>query len=192
MCFCLPLLHSSPSKSNYQTPSAWAKPNTDCSVAQEEKLADAVSAQIWLLCRERGSPLFASPRGGTELLRDLAAGSVWSWASPVCQTLLPKCNIYLEYSTNIMGFHPLLVSLASHSAVRCVSCGFSEPWFVYKCAYMMLLTITYRCCLKQTFPCSHHCGIKLNHIKICLTSVTLKRALKYYSLDCNIDTIYKM
>lgn len=36
---------------------------------------------------------------------DLAAGSVWSWASPVCQTLLPECNTYLEYSTNIMGFH---------------------------------------------------------------------------------------
>lgn len=28
-----------------------------------------------------------------------------SWDPPACQTLLPQCNSYFDYSTKVLGFH---------------------------------------------------------------------------------------
>lgn len=103
----------------------------------------------------------------------LAAESSWSWAFPVCQTLLPKCNISFEYSTNIMRFH--FLSLVRHNGVKCVSYECQEAAAVFHKPGWYTSVLTWCCSplppatVWNTFPCSHHCGIKLNQIKICLT-----------------------
>lgn len=144
-----------------------------------------------------GPPSFPAPRGGTGLLR----GSC-SWVKLVL-SLSSVSKLFFQMEHLFWVQHqcpgvPLVVSVVSHNAVKHVCYECQEAATVSHNPGLYASVLAGCCSPLPTDAVWNKCSlVAITVVKMCLTrskchaSGMLKRALKY-SLDCNIDTIYKM